>query len=325
MKKIQIVKTRNFIFKKKKEILFLFLFLVLSFWSLVSSIPSKFEPNSLITIEKGGSLKQIANDLKEKNLIRSKIVFSVFLIIQAKDDNIIAGEYLFHEPTSVFEIAKRLTKGDYGIDFVTVTIPEGTTLNGIANIMEKSFVKFDREIFQLETIGFEGYYFPDTYSFPENIDTYKIIEALSQNFERKINEVSDLISSSSSSLDEIIVMASIIEKEATRDTMQDISNILWKRMEIGMPLQVDAPFVYEQGKNSFTLTISDLRRNTPYNTYTNLGLPPTAISNPGLESIKAAASPQPTEYLYFLTGRDGKMYYAETHDEHVENKAKYLR
>jgi UPF0755 protein len=91
-----------------------------------------------------------------------------------------------------------------------------------------------------------------------------------------------------------------------------------------MPLQVDATFVYERGKGTFDLTTADLRTDSPYNTYTNAGLPPTAISNPGIEAIKAAATINETNYLFFLTGMDGEMYYAETHDQHVVNKQKFL-
>lgn len=121
-------------------------------------------------------------------------------------------------------------------------------------------------------------------------------------------------------------MASILEGEARgREEMEIIAGILWRRIEIGMPLQVDTTFLYVNGKNTFTLTQADLKIDSPYNTYLYRGLPPTPISNPGLTAIRAALNPQPTPYLYFLTGRDGLMYYSRTHDEHVQKKTRYLR
>lgn len=120
-------------------------------------------------------------------------------------------------------------------------------------------------------------------------------------------------------------MASIIEGEADKDSKQAVSNILWKRIKLDMALQVDAPFVYSIGKGTFDLSNGDLKdKENPYNTYVNKGLPPTPISNPGLESLKAAATPAETPYLYFLTGHDGNMYYAETFEGHKKNRKLHL-
>jgi UPF0755 protein len=119
-------------------------------------------------------------------------------------------------------------------------------------------------------------------------------------------------------------MASIIEKEATADSMQEVSNILWHRIDIHMPLQVDASFVYERNKHTFELSIEDLQTDSPYNTYVRYGLTPTPISNPGIQALIAAAFPKETKNLYFLTGTDGKMYYAQTLKEHEANKEKYF-
>jgi UPF0755 protein len=92
-----------------------------------------------------------------------------------------------------------------------------------------------------------------------------------------------------------------------------------------MPLQVDAAFVYVNGKNTFELTLDDLKIDSPYNTYLYAGLPPGPIANPGLNSIRAAVHPVSSQYVYFLTGKDGNMYYSRTFEEHVANKHKYLR
>jgi UPF0755 protein len=121
-------------------------------------------------------------------------------------------------------------------------------------------------------------------------------------------------------------MASILEAEArTTETRKIISGILWKRMEIGMPLQVDAPFQYIIGKNTFQLTTNDLKFDSPYNTYKYKGLPPGPIGNPGLDAISATVNPIKTNYLYYLSDVRGNMHYAKTFAEHVINKEKYLK
>jgi UPF0755 protein len=120
-------------------------------------------------------------------------------------------------------------------------------------------------------------------------------------------------------------MASIVEKEATRDTIQEVTDVLWKRIEEEMPLQVDATFVYSIGKNSFTVTRDEMKdEEDPYHTYVHLGLPPTPISNPGLDTILASINHRPTKYFFFLTGRDGRMYFAVDFAGHKRNRSLYL-
>jgi UPF0755 protein len=308
------------------EIVFLIIFLILSFWVYMSGVPYHFKPNSTITIEDGEILKKVATKLKQNNLIRSETLFVVSMILQNKDKKVVPGEYLFDKPISIFEIEERITQGKFGFPFKSVTLKEGLTLEQMGSILDRTFPNFDYELFLEKTSAFEGFYFPDTYIFPENVKTVKVIETIQNTFQLKIREIEPLINASKRSLDEIIIMASIVEKEATADSRQEVANILWHRIDINMPLQVDATFVYSIDKHSFNVTKAEMRdKDNPYNTYVHLGLPPTAISNPGIESIKAAANQQPTENIFFLTGRDGEMYYAVTHDEHVKNKAKYLR
>ena len=120
-------------------------------------------------------------------------------------------------------------------------------------------------------------------------------------------------------------MASILEKEAQNfEDRQKVASILWKRIAIGMPLQVDATLDYILDKNTYELTLTDLATSSPYNTYKYRGLPPKPIASPGMESIKAAISPTPTKYLYYLTDRDGKFYFAQTFEQHLVNKTKYI-
>ena len=124
---------------------------------------------------------------------------------------------------------------------------------------------------------------------------------------------------------DVIIMASMLEKEARQlETRRVIAGILWKRLERGMPLQVDAVFGYILDRDTFSPSLNDLSINSPYNTYTHTGLPPGPIGNPGLESLDAALHPVETPYWYYLTGADGTMHYARTFAEHVANR-KYLK
>jgi UPF0755 protein len=143
-------------------------------------------------------------------------------------------------------------------------------------------------------------------------------------FLQKIETISGL-ATSTHSLKDSIIMASILENEArTTESRKIIAGILWKRLYLGMPLQVDSTFSYINGKNTYDLTLDDLKINSPYNTYLYKGLPPGPISNPGLDAINDAIYPTKTPYLYFLSSKSGDMYYAKTFEEHKRNKELYL-
>ena len=160
----------------------------------------------------------------------------------------------------------------------------------------------------------EGYLFPDTYLFLPGAETEQIIGTMRDNFKKKAGDIAQ----------DIVIMASLIEKEVpASDDRRIVSGILWKRLEIGMPLQVDAVFPYITGKREVLL--DDLKINSPYNTYLYKGLPPGPIANPGLDAIEAARNPKETPYLYYISGKDGKTHFAKTYEEHLKNKEKYLR
>ena len=156
-----------------------------------------------------------------------------------------------------------------------------------------------------------------------------IISIMRKNFDRKISQIPQISAqgetSNNHSLKDVIIMASILELEAsTTESRGTISGILWKRLDLGMPLQVDSTFFYINGKNTYELTVKDLKINSPYNTYLHTGLPPTPVDNSGTDSIMAALSPISTNYLYYLSSKDGTIHYAKTLDEHRLNIARYL-
>ena len=293
-------------------------------WVILISAPLHFREGTIITVAQGQSVKQIAAEFKSKGIIQSETLFTNLIIFFNLDSKIVSGDYAFKDKVNTLEVIKRLSQGDYQIQAKKVTLIEGITVREMADLFSQNFYNINTDEFVAVASSSEGYLFPDTYYFPENVRADEIVQKLKLTFNERIAENPDILASKWP-LRDIVTMASIIEKEATSDSMQDVSDILWHRIDIDMPLQVDAGFVYERGKHTFELSLDDLKKDSPYNTYTRRGLPPTPISNPGIQALLAAAFPEETDNLYFLTGYDGEMYYASTLKEHDANKEKYLR
>lgn len=288
--------------------------------------PKSFPIPYQITIDSGQSLFSISNELYKDKAIKSKRVFEMLMLTFGSDKTISRGEYYFEKPINVVSLAMRISGREFGVDKAKVTFPEGFTNKQMANRLSKEISDFDTEAFLTLTKDKEGYLFPDTYHFLPWATIESIMETLEKNFTKKITPLQKDIESSGKSLEDIIIMASIIEKEAKgEEDRYFISGILWKRISKGIPLQVDAPFLYILGKESSELTRADLSINSPFNTYKNKGLTPSPIGNPGLESIKASIKPKDSPYLYYLHDSDGNIHYAKTYTEHLKNINKYLK
>lgn len=298
---------------------------ILGLLSYISTPPSNFNSEEFFTIDEGETVSQIASSLKAENYIRSETLFKVLVAgIYGADKSAVAGEYNFDKPITTFEVAQRIIAGDFDLTPIKVTIPEGLNKFELSVLLDKKLPNFDQNEFI--ALAEEGYMFPDTYFFVPNITPEKVIETMRENFDAKIATLEEGIANSGRSKEDVIKMASIIETEARKfETRQIISDILWRRLDTGMPLQVDVTFKYVNGKTTFDLTLDDLDIDSPYNSYKYKGLPPTPIANPGLDSILAAISPKDTKYLFFLSDHHGNMHYAVTFDEHKKNKALYLQ
>lgn len=305
------------------------LFLFLASYFLFWRAPSPFPDHALVSVERGTSLGEIAKSFEQNNVVRSAFWLKVFIIFWGGEKRVVAGDYYFPEPESVFRVATMLHRGQFGLIPIRVTLHEGLSSYEIGELLAKELPAFEQQEFGQKVAdgGFEGYLFPDTYFFMPNTKADDVILMMRENFARQIKEYEADIEKSKRSLSDIIIMASIIEDEAnaTLDSKRIVSGILWKRLSIKMPLQVDAPFKYHNGKNSYTLSKDDLKEDHPYNTYINKGLPPTAINNPGIDSIRAAIAPTQTNYLYFLSDKSSNMYYAKDFDGHQSNRELYLR
>jgi len=195
----------------------------------------------------------------------------------------------------------------------------------MANLLKEKFPKFDEEKFLKIAQAEEGFLFPDTYYFLPSVTPQSVISTMKDNFHKKIEEISEKIDNFGKDIKEIVIMASILEKEArTLDSKRMIAGILWKRIEIDMPLQVDAVFPYIIGKNTYQLSLEDLKVDSPYNTYTNKGLPIGPIANPSLWSLLATVTPIESDYLFYLSDQSGNMYYGVDFEQHKSNKRLHL-
>ncbi len=295
-----------------------FFFLVFLF--LISAPPS-FPINKIINIERGATLKQIAENFQQQNIIRHPTLFDFLVRFTGHEKDIKAGKYMFAKPLSLVGLMQRLINASYGIPTVKITIPEGSTIADINRI----FSGAGFENFAIKSKELEGYLFPDTYFFLIDAAPEEAVAKMTENLKNKTADLEEVIVKSKRNFHQILIMASLLEKEAAKsEDRKIISGILWKRFDGKMPLQVDAVFIYAIGKNTYELTTDDLKIKSPYNTYLYNGLPPTPIDNPGLDAIRAAVFPEKSPYWYYLSDKEGNIYYSKTFEEHVAKKQKYL-
>lgn len=278
-----------------------------------------------VHVSKNESISSVADKLYEKSVISSRLLFKLFSLVLSKGKGILAGDYKFNYPESTIAIAYRMVKGEQKQPKLTITIPEGTNVYDMAYIYMTRLDNFNAPLFVALAQKYEGYLFPDSYYFLANTSPEKVIKTMKENFDEKIKSIDPQIKAFNKPLKEIITMASLVEEEARADDSRKvIAGILWKRLEDGTPLQVDAPFYYITGKKG-NFTFDDLKIDSPYNTYINKGLPKGPISNPGLATILDTISPKKTPYWYYLTGKDGEIRYAQTFAQHIDNKNTYLK
>ncbi|MCK5461274.1 endolytic transglycosylase MltG [Candidatus Gracilibacteria bacterium] len=322
----------------KKILLLAVLFLGLYFSARVLLVWDK--PNSedvtrvSLEIVPGTSVKRIAFLLKEKDLILDDFVFRVFVKLNGLESKLQAGDYILQKNLTLSEITDILQHGKS--QEMKITIPEGSTIDQIDEILTKKslieagdFKKCTATCdlgFSISTL--EGYLFPSTYFInTNNFSSKKFIQRLYRNFNVQIADFRIDIQKNGRTLEEIVIVASMIEREAFGDSYEEkqkIANVIWKRLDERMYLGIDATTRYELGDWKRPLYTEDFESNSPYNTRRKLGLPPTAISNPGVLSLKSAIYPQETPYYYYLHDRNGGVHFGKTLQEHNENKLKYL-
>ncbi len=279
-----------------------------------------------ITIEQGTGVKAITEILQEDGVVKSKSLLYYTLILFHEPTSVKASTYIFEKPLSTYEIAKRLTEGDFDADLVRFTHFEGERVSLLAKRASVVFPNFNVDSFVATATAYEGKLFPDTYFIPADFTDEELFTLMLETFDEKLAGLKEKISKHELSLDEIIVLASIVEREAdSPESKRMVSSVLQNRLEIGMPLQADASIEYILDNPLKELTPEDLKIDSPYNTYLNTGLPPTPIGNPGLEAIEAVLEPTESEYFYYITDDNGDFYFAKNYDQHLLNIKQYLR
>ncbi|MEK7105948.1 MAG: endolytic transglycosylase MltG [Patescibacteria group bacterium] len=303
------IKKRSFFRSHKFVYLIFFIFFIcIALYYLVSApTPSLSFVNKqgvAIHISPNQALQEVALDLEEKKGVKYAPVLKGLVTFLGASHSVPKGDYVFKESVSAWRVAWMLARGIHNVDPVKVTFKEGITNEEMATILASKLTAFRRDLFLSDEKSRQGYLFPDTYFFFPMTTSEEIVDEMSANFSSRISKLKGDIEKSNHTESEIINMASILEKEAKgKDDAPVISGILWKRLKLGMPLQVDA----ERW------------------TYGNTGLPPTPIANPGLVTIKASLAPVDSAYLYYLHGKDGMIHFAKTYEEHKSNINKYLR
>lgn len=279
-------------------------------------------------VAKGASISEIAARLESEGLIKNTLVFRYVVKKEKLDQKIQAGTFVLTKGMTTREVAEQLTKGT---EDEWVTILEGWRVEQVADAFA-DFPAFDRDDFLALAKPKEGYLFPDTYLFPKLVTAETVFSLLNKTFEKKTAELQAEATAKGVDFAEAVILASVIEREAQSLTdMKMVAGILYNRMEIGMPLQVDATLQYAKGYNAQLkdwwappLGV-DKEIDSPYNTYKYPGLPPAPIANPSLNAMMAAVSPTNTEYFYYITDRQGNMRYAVGYEEHLQNINQYLR
>lgn len=276
--------------------IFLLLFGLYIYNILYSSVLIDKDMN--IKVYSGVNTYSISELLESENIINSALLFRGLTYFYNTENQLHTGIYIFKkgQTYTLIDVYKKILEQKYDEPLTVLVVPEGWDNIKIANRLETMIEDFDKEKFLELSDAYEGYLFPDTYFIDDNMSEDELLALMYKNFEDKNHDKKYEY--------EDIILASILEGEAKHvEDMQIISGILENRMNLGMRLQVDvAP-----------------------ETYKIAGLPAKPINNPGENALFAAKSPKETEYLYYITGKDGNMYYAKTYKEHKKNIDLYLR
>jgi len=339
--------------------IFLVLIILIGIWFLqgIYLPPSNEGVSKRFQVESGQGVFETAEKLQKDKLIKNDFWFNVYFLLSGRK-SVKAGTYKLDRTMSVAKIFEKLSGGSTIPDKITVV--EGWSIEDIGSKLEEKNLYHQEDFYEIvgypfsegnkdfqvptdfeknydfldskpEELKLEGYLFPDTYYLNEDDEPEALAKKMLNNFESKLEKIKV---EGEYSVFEIITMASLIEKEVkTLEDKKMVSDVLWKRLENDMPLQVDATIAYITGRNTTEILQEEKEIDSPYNTYKYNGLPKGPICNPGLQSIKAALNPTSTDYWYYLSVSEkkcpecteGGTYFSETLEQHNIGKNKYLK
>ncbi|WP_010650995.1 endolytic transglycosylase MltG [Oceanobacillus massiliensis] len=328
----------------------------ISGYMYVKSALEPVDPDSdeeiTIDVPIGSSTSSIAAILEENGIIKDGRIFRLYTKFN-NESEFQAGEYTFTPAVTFDEIIESLKNGKVMLEAVhTITIPEGLTIDQIAGIFsgklhfskEEFLDKASDEEYINELIAaypdilsetvldpeiktpLEGYLFASTYQFYEEEPSIElVIETMLSQTQKVYSAYAEQIEQLGFTPHEALTFASIVEREtASEDQRAQISGVFYNRIEEGMPLQTDPTVLYALGEHNETVTYEDLEIDSPYNTYLVEALPIGPISNFAENSLKAVVAPEDSNNLYFLHDGEGNIYFAETFEEHRQNRDKYM-
>lgn len=313
-------------------------------WLLINDLCAfnKEDITATIEVTADDTIGTIADKLHDAGLIEYKWFFRLFATVADAKDKIGTGTYELNTEMDyrALIVGMHNSSGNLNSDTVRVTIPEGYTVSQIIKLLAENGVNTEENLLEAaKTATFdydyidnnsedisrlEGYLFPDTYDFYLNEKASSALNRLIKNFNSKLDE--DLLAQAEArgyDLQDIITIASLIEKETDGTDQANIASVIYNRLEgpgdkggtYGM-LQIDASLLYALPDHTGPITNEDKQVDSPYNLYKYAGLPPTPIANPGLASIEAALEPADTNYYYYALGKDGKHHFSSTLEEH---------
>ncbi|WP_031516586.1 endolytic transglycosylase MltG [Desulfofalx alkaliphila] len=315
---------------------------LLYFNSLLAPVAKEAQQAEMVEIPANSSGAAVAAMLEERGLIKSSLAFRVYCRYKGLDSEIKTGEYELGAHMSTPEIIESLIQGSQV--YYSFTIPEGYTVEQIADLLyEQGFVNKEKFL-QLckegdfdfpflpkkqEDIRYrlEGYLFPNTYSITRHDDEESIILMMLERFVYETNNINfeERAKALGLTVHEAVTVAAMIEREAKVEKDRPlIAGVIYNRLKINMPLQIDATVLYALGEHKETVLYKDLEVKSPYNTYYINTMPVGPIANPGLSSLEATVKPDKNDYLYYVAKPDGSHVFSKTLEEHELNKAKYL-
>lgn len=333
---------------------------VLGYSSYRSSLSTELpiSEDTRFTVATGSSVDKILSDLKEQNIIKNKQVFSIYLKLNPQiATNFKAGEFTIKKGSTLKTLSETLQDASVDRSDISVLIQEGLRYDEIADILEKSFSdipesRFSRsdyisivespDQYEFTPIvseflssnkpagkSLEGFLYPETYFFSKNANALDIINIQIETLSQKItSKDKEQIKKGKYSFYEYLTVASMIEREAFNSSEKpDIADVVFKRLENGVLgvklLQIDATLLY-QAKDWKSDPLLEKGKDGPYNTYTRVGLPPTPISSPGIDSVHASLYPKSNDYYFYLHDIDGVIHFARNQSEHNINVRKYI-
>lgn len=297
-------------------------------------------------IESGTSSRQVWSQLAEQGYSPNTLSWKYYSWRREAAGKIQAGTYQLTKGEKISSVVHRFITGDAVLDELSITYPEGFVLEQIAERTAEKGIGTKQEFIaaasdptryveQFPLLAdlpagrtLEGYLFPDTYRVFEDDTPEDVIRRMIGIFQTKTEQagIPEAALTAGRTLDEVVIMASIVEREVQSDAdMAQVAGVLWKRLDENIGLGADATVRYALDKQTGPLTVNDLTVDSPYNTRRYAGLPPGPISSPGLRALTAAASPEESPYYYYLSAPSGETIFAETNEEHNQNKVNHLQ